>query len=66
MMSGYYAAQAAGAAIRGTPSQANAAEAYAERLKNSDIVRIPFCYRHIEEFYGSYGNWLEKSKAITV
>jgi flavin-dependent dehydrogenase len=66
MMSGYYAAQAAGAAIRGTTSQADTADAYAEKLKRSDIARIPFCYRHIEEFYGSYRNWLEKSKEITV
>jgi flavin-dependent dehydrogenase len=66
MMSGYYAVQAAGAAIRGNASQADTAEAYTEMLKHADIVKIPFCYRHIEEFYGSYRNWLETSKEIKV
>jgi flavin-dependent dehydrogenase len=66
MMSGFYAVQAAGAAIRDNASQTNAADAYTELLKGSDIVKMPFCYRHIGEFYGSYRNWLEKSKEIRV
>ncbi|HUJ90768.1 MAG TPA: NAD(P)/FAD-dependent oxidoreductase [Syntrophorhabdales bacterium] len=64
MMSGYYAAQVASMAIRGTVEQTDVAEAYSRMLKNSDIQRTPFCYRHIVEFYGSYKNWLERSKEI--
>ena len=64
MISGYYAAQAAAMAIRGTIEQADAAEAYSGMLKDSDIQKTPFCYRHIVDFYGSYKNWLERSKEI--
>ncbi len=64
MMSGYYAAQVASMAIRGTVEQTGAAEAYSRMLNNSDIQHTPFCYRHIVEFYGSHKNWLERSKEI--
>ena len=63
MISGYYAAQAATMALRGT-KQPDAAEAYSRLLKDSDIQKTPFCYRHIVDFYGSYKNWLERSKEI--
>lgn len=66
MMTGYYAALAAGMAIRGVAEHIDAAEVYSRMLKESDVHENPFCYRHIREFYGSYRNWLERSKEIRV
>lgn len=37
---------------------------YESLVRNSDIYRIPFSYRHIRKNYGSYQNWLVKSQEI--
>jgi flavin-dependent dehydrogenase len=66
IITGYYAALSAGMAIRGTGEHIDAAEAYARMIRESDIHKNPFCYRHIKEFYGSYKNWLDQSKEIRV
>ena len=63
MISGYYASLAAGMALRKTEEE-DEVQIYSRLLKESDIYKNPFCYRHIREFYGSYTNWLERSKEI--
>ncbi len=39
---------------------------YESLVKNSDIYRNPYCYHHINEIYGSYKTWLERSREIRV
>jgi len=65
MISGYYASLAAAMALRKMTPE-DEAQIYSRLLKESDIYKNPFCYRSIREFYGSYRNWLERSKEIKV
>ncbi|MDT3700549.1 MAG: NAD(P)/FAD-dependent oxidoreductase [Thermincola sp.] len=64
MITGYYAAIAAKKAIE-QDNLKNIYE-YDSIIKNSDIYRNPFCYHHINEHYGSYKTWLERSREIRV
>lgn len=64
MITGYYAVQAAKKAIQ--EDNMKFIYEYENLLKNSDIYRNPFCYHHINEHYGSYKTWLEKSREIRV
>lgn len=64
MITGYYAAQAAKKAVE--ENNLKSIYEYETLLKNSDIYRNPFCYHHINEHYGSYKTWLERSREIRV
>jgi len=64
MITGYYAAQTAKKAIEQDDSKIICE--YENMVRNSDIYRVPFCYHHIIEHYGSYRTWLEKSREIRV
>ena len=62
MITGLYAAKVAKRAIK--ENNLMILRDYEEVLRDSDIYRNPFCYRHIKEVYGSYAKWLEMSKEI--
>ncbi len=62
MISGLYAAKVAKRAIK--ENDLMILRDYEEVLRDSDVYRNPFCYRHIKEVYGSYAKWLEASKEI--
>lgn len=62
MITGFYAAKITKRAIE--EDNLGILRDYEEVLRNSDIYRNPFCYRHIREVYGSYTKWLEVSKEI--
>jgi hypothetical protein len=64
MISAYYAVLAAKTAIQSGNRSFNADEQYEYMVRNSDIYKNPFCYRGIKNYYGSYKNWLERSKEI--
>jgi flavin-dependent dehydrogenase len=66
MISGHYAAQVAIACVRDGMTYPFAMEKYESMMGQSDIVKAPFCYRHIRSFYGSYRNWLEQSGRIRI
>ncbi len=64
MITGLYAAKAAKEAVEDNEMQR--VYQYEKEIKGSDIYDNPFCYRDIKGFYGSYRNWLERSKEIKV
>ena len=64
MITGEYAAQVAKKVIE--EDDYSRINDYESLVKNSDIYRNPFCYRHIRQNYGSYRVWLERSKEIRV
>lgn len=66
MISAYYAALAAKNEITDSGQNTGADEQYENIMRNSDIYKNPFCYRDIKNYYGSYKNWLERSKEIRV
>lgn len=64
MISGHYAANAAIASIREGLTYSQLMEKYERMMRQSDIVKAPFCYRHIRAYYGTYHEWLEQSGSI--
>lgn len=64
MITGLYAAQAAIKAIE--QDYLHCICEYESLIKNSDIYRNPYGYHNIIENYGSYKNWLERSREIEV
>jgi flavin-dependent dehydrogenase len=66
MISGHYAAHVAIACVQDDMAYPFVMEKYESMMGQSDIVKAPFCYRHIRSFYGSYRSWLEQSSRIRV
>lgn len=64
MISGYYAGKVAVRAVK--EQDINILFEYKDILKNSDIYKAPYCWRQVDEFYGSYQNCLYKFKDIEV
>lgn len=64
MISGHYAANAAIASIREGMTNSQLMDEYERMMRQSDIVKTPFCYRHIRARYGTYHKWLEQSGSI--
>ena len=66
MISAHYGVYVAKMAIQSGDTSMRTIGEYGNMIKNSDIYRTPFCYRHIRSHYGSYKEWLERSKEIRV
>jgi len=64
MIQGYYAGKIAVRAVE--EKDITILLDYKDILKNSDIYKIPYCWRQAAEFYGSYKNCLHKFKEIEV
>jgi flavin-dependent dehydrogenase len=65
MIGGHYAANATIASIREGMTNSQLMEEYERMMRQSDIVKAPFCYhRHIRARYGTYRKWLEQSGCI--
>lgn len=66
MISGQHAAHVAVTSIREGMTSSQWTTEYELKMKKSDIMKTPFCYRHIRAHYGSYRNWLERSGNIII
>lgn len=66
MISAHYAACVAIKSLHEGDMSQERMEEYEEMMKQSDICNTPFCYRHIRAHYGTYRNWLERSRDIKV
>lgn len=66
MISGHYAAKAAIASLQEGMIYPQWIKDFEHMMQQSDIVKVPFCYRHIRVHYGTYRTWLERSASIQV
>jgi hypothetical protein len=66
MISAHYASRVALDSIKEQKARHESVKEYTTVMHRADIVQMPFCYRHIRDYYGTYRNWLEQSRNIAV